>query len=472
MAYDEFYMTGESGSNNLNAGSTSADAGGAGAASVTSVNGDWGNAAANRFTAASGTPFSAVNVGEWASIYLDAATAVVYIGKVTAVNAGGASIDLSATVKLGTAPTSGATGRSCKIGGAWQNANAFTGSLLAAGTLGTSMRFNVKAGIYANTSTSRSFSCNGTSQYHFWLRGYKTTPGDMDDDAAHGTFASGTEIPAFTFTTAAFTFTSSFAKISNIDIQGARAGAQLVHGINKVLRCRVENTNAIAAGRAASGTGSGAIIERCWFKATTTATSCYNVGASVHLYDTVMVGGVVCSDAGSFNIHYDNCYFLAPAGDGLSIATTGNVRCSVDSCTFYGIPGDAIEYTAIANWMLYARNCIFSEITGVAVKNSTGTDTSNIWIINPLYHNVNSGGATTSGITDAPTIGVLTDGSSPFVNAAGGDFRLLATSNAKGTGGPTLFENMIFGSSPDRGASQRQEAASGGVSGARIFTGF
>src|SRR5262245_42336786 len=112
MAFEEFYITGAD--DNVNAGSTTANT-----ASVTETNGDWGNAAANRFTAASGTPFSAVTVGEWASIYNDGASTAVYVARVTAVNAGGASIDLSSTVKMGTAPTTGATGKSCKIGGAW-----------------------------------------------------------------------------------------------------------------------------------------------------------------------------------------------------------------------------------------------------------------------------------------------------------------------------------------------------------------
>src|SRR5262245_7681928 len=132
MAFSEFYITGTG--DNVNAGSTTANA-----ASVTSTNGDWGNAAANRFTAASGTPFSAVNVGEWASVYLDGAVTAVYVAQVTAVNAGGASIDLSSTIKMGTAPATGATGRSCKIGGAWADFGVAP-TIFAAGPAGVSTR--------------------------------------------------------------------------------------------------------------------------------------------------------------------------------------------------------------------------------------------------------------------------------------------------------------------------------------------
>src|SRR5437763_1304956 len=107
MAFTEFYCDAASGAQ-INAGDNKTV--------VTSTNGDWGNAAANRFTAASGTPFSGVSVGDFASVYLDGATTAVYIARVTAVNGGGASLDLSSTAKCGTAPTTGATGRSCTVG--------------------------------------------------------------------------------------------------------------------------------------------------------------------------------------------------------------------------------------------------------------------------------------------------------------------------------------------------------------------
>lgn len=110
--YTNFYVKPSIGSN-LNAGSTQTTH------AVESTNGNWGVAAANRFTAASGTPFSSVAIGDWASIYLDGATQTGYAARVTAINAGGASIDLSSTSKYGTAPATGSTGRTCRINGAW-----------------------------------------------------------------------------------------------------------------------------------------------------------------------------------------------------------------------------------------------------------------------------------------------------------------------------------------------------------------
>lgn len=167
-AFTDFYVA-TTGSN-LNAGSSP------GAHSVESVNGDWGNAAANRFTAASGTPFSGVSIGDWASIYLDGATATGYGARVTAVNGGGASIDLSATAKYGTAPATGATGRTCRINGAWAGTTLFPFGLIeatATNASGDPPMVWWKSGTY-NCATAVTHSNAGP----IFFETYGTTKGD------------------------------------------------------------------------------------------------------------------------------------------------------------------------------------------------------------------------------------------------------------------------------------------------------
>src|SRR5262245_31159503 len=112
MAWSDFYITGTG--DNTNAGSTTSNT-----AAVSVTNSDWGSVTANRFTASAGTPFASVAIGDWASVYNDGAAATGYTAQVTAVNGGGVSIDLSATNKMGTAPTTAASGKSCKTGGGW-----------------------------------------------------------------------------------------------------------------------------------------------------------------------------------------------------------------------------------------------------------------------------------------------------------------------------------------------------------------
>ncbi len=171
-AFTEFYV--QTTGSNLNAGSTSSDT-----ASVTSINGDWGNAAANTFTAASGTPFSSVTAGvDYASIYLDGASTTGYVARVASVGGGGASVTLSTTIIAGSAPASGATGRTCKIGGAWAGVAGsvdlpfgFVASSLS-GTSITPVRVSWKDGTY--TATDSISHGNDT----IFFEGYLTTPGD------------------------------------------------------------------------------------------------------------------------------------------------------------------------------------------------------------------------------------------------------------------------------------------------------
>lgn len=192
VTYVEFYV--QPTGSNLNSGDTSTDA-----ADVTSVNGDWGNAAANRFTAASGTPFSAVTTDDYASVYLDAASVTAYVAKVTAVGGGGAYIELSATINAGTAPASGATGRSCKVGGAWAGPNGASGfpfNFAEDDLTGASLdavRVNFKGdgnNATADYSVSAAMSHSLNGPLHF--SGYTTTPGDggfaVIDGGTSGTY--------------------------------------------------------------------------------------------------------------------------------------------------------------------------------------------------------------------------------------------------------------------------------------------
>jgi hypothetical protein len=172
--YTEFYV--QTTGNNLNAGSTTANA-----SAYTSVNGNWNGT--TLFIPTDGSnPSASVNVGDWASVYLDAATVAVYIAKVTTVtNAVNGGIILSTTATSGTAPTSSATGRSIKVGGAWKGPNAAVGFPFGAvltGTLtnspGQTTRVNVKGGVTYSITAGVTQSGAGPLIVH----GYTTTVDD------------------------------------------------------------------------------------------------------------------------------------------------------------------------------------------------------------------------------------------------------------------------------------------------------
>ncbi len=133
MAFTEFYIN--SLGSNLNGGSSNAAN-----ATFTSTNGNWQGLGISNFRPTNGANPSGngVNVGDFASIYLDAASVGVYIARITAVqNAANGNISVSVGNAYGTAPTNGATGRSIKVAGAWLGpSGATTFPFGLAGTIG------------------------------------------------------------------------------------------------------------------------------------------------------------------------------------------------------------------------------------------------------------------------------------------------------------------------------------------------
>ncbi len=132
MAFTEFYMN--SLGSNVNGGSSNASN-----ATFTSTSGNWQGLGIANFRPTDGqNPSGNVNVGDFCSIYLDAAVVGVYITRITAVqNAVNGNISTSVGNSYGTAPTNGATGRTIKVAGAWLGpVGAVTFPFGLAGTLG------------------------------------------------------------------------------------------------------------------------------------------------------------------------------------------------------------------------------------------------------------------------------------------------------------------------------------------------
>ena len=106
MAAINIYIDSATGSN-VNAGD--------GKTEVESTNGNW-STTTNVFTAASGTPFSGVSVGDLGALRNDGAGTAAWIGRVTSIGGGGSSLTFAST-GAGSKPTTSATGRTCKVGG-------------------------------------------------------------------------------------------------------------------------------------------------------------------------------------------------------------------------------------------------------------------------------------------------------------------------------------------------------------------
>jgi hypothetical protein len=436
MAFTNFYQ--DSGGHDMNAGSVQNAS-----ASVTSTNGDWGNAAANRFTAASGTPFSAVTVGEWASIYVDGTTSgAVYVAQVTAVNASGASIDLSTTAKYGTAPSNSATGRSCKIGGSWLTELPLT---TLTGTVPASTKINLKGNL--TITASRTIALAGTTTAPLWFSGYNTTPGDLDSDTTNSLAKPVWTINA----TFAITASGAHQTWTGLSVVGNRSATIWNHtgGQNHLSRCRFENTSSNAAAIGLQLTGNQFHLSHSWVKTPATATTdgvlfCGGGGVAV---GCVFEGGGLCGiEVGGQTVVLVDCVFLNNVVGVL--ASTGLVR--MFHCTISNASSDGVKWTGTPPNGSTIMGCLFRSIgSNVGINNASGTNTNQVFrACNDFY----SCTTPETGFGDSPALFQQTDSADPVVSAT--NLTTVATANARVKGFPGIFENQTFSGYADIGAVQ------------------
>lgn len=460
-AYTEFYCN--SSGADINAGSST------GAALVTSTNGDWGNAAANRFTAAAGTPFSGVSVGDWASVYNDGATQAVYIARVTAVNGGGASIDLSSTAIGGVAPVSGASGKSCTVNGAWLTP---TPAILAKSTMtnttGNPPRVNFKGTF--NVTAVTAFVQPGVT-----YQGYTTTAGDGGRATVDGGVA-GASFVLFSFSSAAIGAVLRDMIFQNNGASTANAG--LTFAADRILVERVTVT-AVRGGGFSSSTV--VVFRECEAYAcnqSNTATTggfvatggCIYIRCYSHDNTGSNSNGFVGSNA-AFTLYYIEC--IADTNTLYGFFCNTRNGCVLQNCISYGNGGDGIRFTnASAVLTGIAENCILVKNGGYGI-NIVET-TSVIMLRKNGYggatgSNNNSSGQTNAGI-NAQEEGAISFSGSPFNDAANADFTLTdAAAKATGRGSFTLNTGTAL-SYRDLGAVQSQ-ASSSTTGAARLVNG-
>ncbi len=312
-------------------------------------------------------------------------------------------------------------------------------------------RVNVKAGTYANTTTARSLSVTGTTTAPVWWRGYNTTIGDRDSNPA-------LTPPLLTFTTGLCTFGGAHQIISHLDVIGANTGRQLnISGANLTVdRVRVENTNAASGSVAVTNTTSGTnVFQRCWFKATSSATRTFQNGVLGNFTGCVFTGGGVGIDS-VVTIRLLGCVFRATGSHGFQAITTGSIS-EVIGCTFRGCGGDGVRFDVLPTSLCLVANCLFAGITGTAVNNNSGANTN---VVRRLGNDFWSNGANEAGFGDSPSLSEQTESSDPNVSAT--DLTVVSTANAVSNAQPGLFENETYTSYGDIGAVQRQASAGGG----------
>lgn len=345
-------------------------------------------------------------------------------------------------------------------------------------------RINVKAGTYANTTTSRAFGAGagaGTTTSPKWWRGFKTTIGDLDSEVSRINGTAGTDFPLITFTSGAATVTSPHQWFTNIEFRASAPGTVLVTTSQskiKFHRCRFDNQEANStsyAFRANSGSD-GVQCSLCWFKVTSTATSCvvndertiwfgcsFHGGGTANTNGQLMLGDQACTVA--------YCIFDNSGGNAIHIQGSLSTPVAIINNSIYSPAHDGIRLGSAVSANLIIANNIFEDCL-YGINNATGTNTNVPNRVGNAFYNMTSGQE--NGFGDAPAFGATSLGASAFTNAAGGDFTLAST--AKALGLPGLFENEAFSGFLDPGAVQREEPTGGGgtvyVPGPTFFSVF
>ncbi len=321
-----------------------------------------------------------------------------------------------------------------------------------AAVTGSGVRINVKAGTYAQTTNNRTLAGAGIDTAPVWWRGYNTTPGDLDEGA-------NLTKPSITFGNASLTIGGSHQWFTGINVTSARTTTAAVissGGYNRIVRCRMENTNAASASRAFQfATAGNGFIRACYLKTTSSAGGGSSSVSSFWRNCVFDSGDFGLALSGTPSHIVTGCLFINQVSYGIGFSGTGITVCERN--TFYNTP-IGVDYSGSVIGSTNSAN-IYSVCSTAGIRNSTGGDLNRTERNNNLFHSCT---ANESGWGDSPSFGTQTDSSSPFTNAASGDFSIISTSNAKGTGAG-LLENQSYTSYLDIGAVQRQEPSSSGA---------
>lgn len=359
----------------------------------------------------------------------------------------------------------GTTNTNSGANGAWTLAEAITNAA-------SGHRVNIRAGTYANTTTSRTFSNAGTATAPIWWRGFNTTIGDCDTDPS-------LTRPLITFTTGSCAFTGGHAWFSSVSWESSRttgAGFASSAATTPIIfvDCLFTATGANANSSAWSmGNATNCRFMRCGFVATTTATGTVlsNAGTGNSQYSGCWFegGATYCVITGNSGAYFDKCIFYDGNGDGIRIGGTGLVI--VNDCDFNSLGSDGIEMTNnnISNLIV---NCTFTSNGGYGINNNTGGNLNSIRMCNFFYNNTSG---EENGFGDSPSPSNVSGSASPYVDAANRNMRKTTASEIQDKGFPLWWVKNAWPSSADGtnefGAMQPATSSGGGLA-ANPLRGF
>lgn len=478
MAFSEFYC--RSGGSNLNAGGLATGAEPPTTAAYTSTNGNW-STVTHVFTPTDGsTPANTVNVGDYASIYVDGASLAVFIVRITIVAAGvNGAITTSATASAGAAPTTSATARTIKVGGAWLGPNAAVGFPCNLSTLNTlqDSSANMCRINFKNDQTYTISSQISASSAQFVMQGYTSSAGDGGKATIDGSTnvikllamsGQASVVADLIFVSTAASGSTDMAS----DTNGSAWFRCVFHG-SRGLGLSLGNANSVAIECEAYDNNKSNTASKGGFAMALSGAACYrcishdNTGSNSSGFQGTSGGGII-----------NNCIADTNGGKGINISTGASLsRILISACDIYNNGSDGIGIATSTNVMTF-----FIENTNLIKNTGAGLNvTSTAGAYSGFMFNCGYGAGTqANGSSDTPGAivqsGAITYGSNltPWVDPANGDFRInLAAANWAGRGAFTETASSYAGTVgfPDIGAAQ-SKTGSGGTFSKEVSYGF
>lgn len=449
MAYTEFFS--RSGGSNLNGGGLASNAEPSTTAAYTSTNGNW-STTTHQFTPTDGsTPASSVTVGDWASIYIDGASVAVCCARVTVVAAGAnGAITVSSTALAGTFPTTSATTRSIKVGGAWLGPNAGSGFPMTLSSLNSlkdansdQPRINFKND--ATYSITAAISAPGSA---IIFQGYTSTSGDGGKAILDG----GTSGASYVILTLNGTAVLRDFILRNNGASGTSSGLNMLAAgmLDRVVVHDVRGTGI--------GTTGGTLLE-C---------EVYNVNQSNTggLYGISMAGKAVrciahdnpgsTSGFNSTGVLID-CIADTNGSSGFSFSTND---ATANGCVAYN-NGGAGFFVGGGGGPYWFENCIAANNGTYGLNFNTNLP---VVTYNMAYYSNTTAPTIYAAGSSVTELGTITLTSAPFVDAPNGDFRPNTTETQNsGRGAFTQTASSYGGTTgfPDVGAAQHQSPGVG-----------
>lgn len=348
------------------------------------------------------------------------------------------------------------------------NAMSYANFVTAMGaTAAAGERYNIAGPITSRTTTTDTFSRSGSATSPIIIRGCSSlnTIGDgyLGRTNSNGPLIT-TNMPTITYTTGRLNSTGTFIIYESIQITGAPSAAVITLGADSAMRgCNVTNSGTNAASAGINASGARDVVFDCDAQLTGGSGGNYAIQAtanSVRVIANRVKGGpaVGITTGNAANTIAKNTIF-ASTGIGIAMTSTTGTPCLLDN-TIVGGGADGINIVTGATVLQFLSGNMVTDNTGDGLDM---VSTANAAFLAALRTRDNASGIANGGdwITATSYGNVTTDTGGPetdYVNFAGNDFNLIATSPATSASQPQ-FASM--------GALQRSQTGGGGMTRSR-----